>query len=139
LGKKQKALGSLNEALALQRAIENSAAEAVTLNNIGRIHLSMGEPQQALDSYKQALDIQKRLKLPPLEAETLKNQALVYSSLGDYQLSLNKSEEALKIFEQVGDRTPFHHQPRSPMALTNLTFAAKNQRNTWYSVKLILG
>ncbi|MEH1933278.1 MAG: CHAT domain-containing tetratricopeptide repeat protein [Nostoc sp.] len=104
LGEKQKELDSLNEALALNRAIENSAMEAKTLNSIAGTYLSMGEPQQALDSHNKALDIQRRLRLRPEEAKTLKDMAQVYSSLGDYKQSLKTSEQALEIFEQLGDR-----------------------------------
>ncbi|WP_442937916.1 CHAT domain-containing tetratricopeptide repeat protein [Nostoc sp.] len=104
MGEKQKELDSLNEALALNRAIENSAMEAKTLNSIAGTYLSMGEPQQALDSHNKALDIQRRLRLRPEEAKTLKDMAQVYSSLGDYKQSLKTSEQALEIFEQLGDR-----------------------------------
>ena len=56
LGEKQKALIYFNQALPLQRSVEDRRGEAITLGNMGTDYSDLGEEQKALDYYSQALN-----------------------------------------------------------------------------------
>ena len=51
----RKALEKLSESLSIRQVVGDRKEEAVTLNNIGLVHLSLGEMQKALEKFNESL------------------------------------------------------------------------------------
>ncbi len=94
---------------------------AQVLNNIGVVHINMGNYAQALQAYHTALDITvtvgncyrqdpgSRLCLYGDEAAILNNLAAAYFNIGDYKRALEYSRRAAEIYRQSrlqGHRLP---------------------------------
>jgi len=56
-GAEAEVLQAFNQALSMSRTIGNRQAEALTLNNTGRLYRDLGQQQTAMDYYNQALPI----------------------------------------------------------------------------------
>lgn len=79
--------------------------EALNLNNIGQIYLSLGKSEQALSLYQQALNIYKENKYKQGIAVTLNNIGRVYHNLGKYIQAIELNQQALVAYKEIGDRT----------------------------------
>jgi tetratricopeptide (TPR) repeat protein len=101
---KRKSIEKYHEALELYRRATDRNGEARTLNNIGKVHRSLGEMQKALEKYNEALPISRAVGDRSGEAETLNNIGSVYWSLGETRKAMEKFNEALPIWRAVGDR-----------------------------------
>ncbi|NET72761.1 MAG: CHAT domain-containing protein, partial [Sphaerospermopsis sp. SIO1G2] len=104
LGKQQKALEFLNQALTLNREVTNREGEANTMIIIGEVYSSLGKNQKALDIYNQALPIFKTVGNRKGEAIILEHIGRVYDSLGDKKKALDSYNQALPIFKQLGNQ-----------------------------------
>jgi tetratricopeptide (TPR) repeat protein len=102
---KRKSIEKYHEALELYRIAGDHKREAVTLDNIGLVHESLGETQEALEKYNEALPIRRAVGDRKGEATTLNNIGLLHWSLGEMQKALEKYNEALPIRRAVGDRS----------------------------------
>jgi tetratricopeptide (TPR) repeat protein len=101
---KRKSIEKYQEALELYRRAGASREEAETLNNIGVIHLLLGEIPKALDKFNKALPITRALGDRSGEADTLHNIGAAYRALGEMRKALEKYNEALPIRQETGDR-----------------------------------
>ena len=104
LGRKQEALDTFQQALAIFREVGDRAGEGTTLNNIGKVYSDLGRKQDALDTYQQALAIRREVGNRGGEGTTLNNIGGVYSALGQKQQALDFYQQALAIQREVGDR-----------------------------------
>ena len=82
LGKKQEALESCNQALAIWRSVGNRQGEALTLNSIGRLYRDLGQQQTALDYYNQALPMWREVGSRNGEALALSDIGRAYADHG---------------------------------------------------------
>src|SRR5262245_15266228 len=101
---RRKGIEKYQEALELYRRAGARSEEAVTLKNIGDVHLWLGEMQKALAKLNEALPLWRMVGDRGGEAETLNDIAVVYSSLGEAQEALEKFNEALTLSRAAGDR-----------------------------------
>jgi CHAT domain-containing protein/Tfp pilus assembly protein PilF len=101
---KRKSIEKYHEALDLYRSAGARRVEAMTLNNIGAVYLSLGEMQKALEKYSEAQLIRRVAGDRLGEAITLSNIGLVYQLLGETQKAMEKYNEALPISRATGDR-----------------------------------
>ncbi len=92
------------ESLPLWHTLGARAKEALTLNEIGFIHSSLGETREALEYYGQAQQLFHLLGDRAQEAGTLNNIGMVYSKLGELQKSLEYFGESLQLKRAVEDR-----------------------------------
>jgi tetratricopeptide (TPR) repeat protein len=104
LEEKRKGIEKYHEALELYRRAGASKEEAETLDNIGIIHLLLGEIQKALDKFDEALPITRAVGDRSGEANTLHNIGAAYRALGETRKALEKHNEALPIRRAIGDR-----------------------------------
>ena len=104
LEEKRKGIEKYQEALELYRRAGASREESVTIDSIGRVHLSLGEIQKALDKFNEALPISRTLGDRRGEAGTLLNTGFAYRLLGDMPKALEKYNESLAIARTVGNR-----------------------------------
>jgi tetratricopeptide (TPR) repeat protein len=97
LGEKQKALLTLNRALALSRAIGARESEAGSLFQLGKIYFLFDEKQKALGFLNQALPVFQELKNRSMEAETLYTLSLIYDALGSKRKGLELYHQYLEL------------------------------------------
>jgi tetratricopeptide (TPR) repeat protein len=102
-GKTNLGLDSLEEALAMSRAMGYTKGEVACLVNIGNIYADLGFLGRALVYYETAIDIvvQERDRLT--EAIILANMGGAYQDMGEALLALDHYLEAVRIFREVGD------------------------------------
>ena len=105
LGEKQKALDYYNQALPIDRAIDNRIGEAIILNNIGSVYSDLGEKQKALDYYNQALLLYRAIDSRIGEATILNNIGSVYSDLSEKQKALDYYKQSLSIYQALKNRS----------------------------------
>ncbi|ANV85931.1 hypothetical protein AWQ21_15505 (plasmid) [Picosynechococcus sp. PCC 7003] len=103
IGEKELALNSFQEALAINRAIEDLKSESDNLNNIGYLYISLGKTQEALDYYQQALSVSEKISDISGVVTTLGNIASVYSLLGEYDKALASYIEVLVKQREIQD------------------------------------
>jgi CHAT domain-containing protein/Tfp pilus assembly protein PilF len=101
---KRKSIEKYHGALELYRRAGDRSKEAVTLNNIGMVHWSLGEMRKALEKYNEALPIFQTLIDRRGEASTLNKIGIVHWSLGELRKALDGFNEALQLRRAVGDR-----------------------------------
>jgi CHAT domain-containing protein/Tfp pilus assembly protein PilF len=92
------------ESLPLWRTLKDRATEALTLNEIGFIHSSLGETQKALDYYGQALPLFRLVEDRVQEAGALNNIGMVYFKVGELQKALEYFGQSLQLKRAVGDQ-----------------------------------
>jgi CHAT domain-containing protein/Tfp pilus assembly protein PilF len=99
----QKATGFLNEALALEKAIDDQDGEAKTLTTLGGIDNDTGHPEDALEKLKSAITIVQKLGDRETEANALTATGEVYFGQGDSAHALELYKQALGIQEDSKD------------------------------------
>lgn len=100
------------QALALNRELEDPAGEQEVLRYIGDIYSGEGDYQQALATYEQVLRIRREIGYRTLEGGALGDIGDVYLFIGDYQRSLELHYQSLEINQEVGRKygqTWCHH------------------------------
>ncbi len=112
LGRFDKALDYLSQALKISEGLSDSLGMAPTYNNIGNIYLSMNEFNTAIGYYFKAEKIHRKFN----EKRKL---STVYNNIGEAYLGLNKISEAIK-YNQL-----------------SLEIASKNQDNEGVIASLI--
>ncbi len=90
-------------ALELARSLQDHAAEARCLNNLGIIANLRGDSRAALASYQLALAAYQQAGLVRGMAETQHNIGISRRALGDYRGALAAAEEAVRLADQLGD------------------------------------
>jgi tetratricopeptide (TPR) repeat protein len=104
-GQTEKALEYYQQALSINRALEDRKGESAMLNNIAGVFSSTGQPKKALKLYRQALQISDEVDDQPGKAMTYSNMANVYNAIGQPEKSREFFKLALSIRSNVGDRT----------------------------------
>jgi CHAT domain-containing protein/Tfp pilus assembly protein PilF len=100
----QRAIETLQKALAIARQLKDRGAEAVILLGLGRSFDNIGQPQRALEYYNQALPILRAVSNRSGEATVLNNMGLVYDAIGQPQRALEYYNYVLPIQRALGDR-----------------------------------
>lgn len=100
----EQAAAKLVTAAALYHDAADTVDEAVTLNNIGLAHRTLGERQKALDYFNRALPLLHAAGDKGDEAATLDNVGLIYDDLGDPQKGLDYYNQSLLLEREIKDR-----------------------------------
>ena len=109
MGEFQKALDTLNQALAIDRDIQSKWAIAYDLKNLGLTYLQMGQPQKALPLFQEALEtasgIGNRI-----------NEAKILLGYGEALFLLERWPEAEEHFQKALELSRSMALARNPVA-----------------------
>jgi predicted ATPase/DNA-binding SARP family transcriptional activator/DNA-binding CsgD family transcriptional regulator/Tfp pilus assembly protein PilF len=103
-GDSARAVARYEQALALRRALADTAGVAGSLNNLGMVLHYRGEYARALPLYSEALALSRALGDRRLTAITLNNLGTTARAQGDFARAAAAIEEALALFSALGDR-----------------------------------
>jgi CHAT domain-containing protein/tetratricopeptide (TPR) repeat protein len=98
------ALNWLNQALAVQRELNNRSAAAATLNNLGAVYSAMNDKAKAVELFNQSLALRREVKDAAGEAITLGNLATTYSDLGERRKALDAHKQVLAMRRSTNNR-----------------------------------
>jgi len=101
IGKPQKSLEDYNAALTIERSINNTGYQALTLTEIGRIDIDLGKPQDAMDCINSALPMWRQMRNQRGEALALDTLGRVYADLGQPDKAMEYLNQALRIARAV--------------------------------------
>lgn len=99
-----KALSALNQALAIQRELNNRSPIAATLNNLGTVYSAMNDKLKAAELFNQSLVLRREVKDTAGEAITLGNLATTYSDLGERRKALEAHQQVLAMRRSTNNR-----------------------------------
>ena len=97
------ALKSYEEALEIDRRIDNPLGEAHDLGDIGVVLMDKGDLDGALKSHKEALKIHRRIGNLHGEAQSLSGIALVLMRKGNLKGALKSHNDSLEIHRRIGN------------------------------------
>ena len=100
----QAALERYEQALAIQKELQDLSGEASTHSRMGAAYRKWGQSTHALEHYRQALEEYRELESQEGQARTLNNIGVIYRSLGEPTEAINAFTEALNIRKQLGDK-----------------------------------
>lgn len=103
-GSYKEALGYYLKSLSLRRKNKDHGAIALSLVNIGNIHLSRGYVKDAEECFLESLEIRKHLGDLRAISVSLNGLGAVYHEQGNAARAVEVWEEAIKIAEEIGDR-----------------------------------
>jgi CHAT domain-containing protein/Flp pilus assembly protein TadD len=100
-----KAVAYSQQALKIAREVKNRWGEALTLANLGRSYVVLGEYQKAIETQKQRRTITLEYQDWQNEAKTLTDLASAYEGLRDYKQAIASHQAAISIYRtQYGNR-----------------------------------
>lgn len=113
MGQHDRAREYYQQALAVHRAfciqpfnrpfeLRHRGGEAGDLNDLGCIHMDLGQYDQAREYCQQALAINRKIKNRSGEGVNLNNLGIIYRHLGQYDLARKALEEGMKIAHETG-------------------------------------
>ncbi len=100
LGDDLLALKYLEQALSLQRELQNKSGEGTVLNNLGNVYNLRQDYQSASCHYQAALEIQRDLEKQQDQAITLANLGDISRKQQDYDKALEYFQQAQSIYQQ---------------------------------------
>lgn len=104
IGQPKKALDVLDKALQFSRDVQSQSGEAITLVNIGEVHLSLGDADHASRYFSEAYTLAKAQNDVLLQGKCLISIARLNTSVGNYSEAMYLCEEATKLFRMIGDQ-----------------------------------
>lgn len=87
------------------RHLQDGAAEARALHNLGSVYQRLGRYQAAVDYLEQALSVAEQSGVTDVTAFALSDLGLVQLLLGELEPALANLEQALHLFEELDDLT----------------------------------
>jgi CHAT domain-containing protein len=113
------ALNRSNEVLNLWRNLGDIRGEAQALNNLGSVHLWLGDIHRGLEYLGQALELRQTIGDRDGEVQTLNNMGSAYTALGQQTEALQYLGRTLAVARVLGNRSWEAH------ALYNIAIAYK--------------
>jgi tetratricopeptide (TPR) repeat protein len=104
LGQNQRGIESLEQALEINRKVDNRKGEAICLGNLGALYSEVGQSTRAIDFHKQALLIDREIVSRSSEAGRLVNLGKCYKDIGRPDEALQCHTEVLVIVQAIGYR-----------------------------------
>lgn len=95
LGESRQAVESLEYALSLYSALNETARIPILLMETGMVHGAVGDVNSAQDSYQKALKLKQAESDIYTQAEILNNLAVLYHQIGEYELASETFESGL--------------------------------------------
>jgi signal transduction histidine kinase/CheY-like chemotaxis protein len=103
IGRSDKALEKLFEALTVSEKAKLEKEQSSVLNNIGMVYNDLTRYDTALEYYFKSLSIKRKINDQLSEAQTLNNIALVYEGREEFELALDYYFQSNKICENLND------------------------------------
>ena len=103
IGRSDKALERLFEALTISEKAKLEREQSFVLNNIGMVYSDLTRYDTALEYYFKSLSIKRKINDKLSEAQTLNNIALVYEGREEFELALDYYFQSNKICESLND------------------------------------
>ena len=137
LGRREEALASIKEAVAIQRDLAATRPDAfrpdlaTSLNNLSNCFSELGRREEALAAIEEAVAIQRDLAATrPDLAGSLSNLSNRFSALGRREEALASNEEAVAIQRDLAAARPDAFRPDLARSLNNLSthFSAHGRR-----------
>jgi signal transduction histidine kinase len=94
----------LDQALEINRSLNDTRMLVLILNKSGKINALMGKLELALENYEMVLEYKDQLDEPGAEAEALFNIANLRTLQGKYTEALEYHKRALVLWRSLGDR-----------------------------------
>jgi signal transduction histidine kinase len=95
----------LEQALEINRPLNNTLVLVRILNELGKINAAMGLIDVAFENYTDVLEYKDLIAEPKVEAEALFNIAHLYRQQGKYNESLKNHKSALAIRRSIKDKS----------------------------------
>jgi len=102
IGQMQRAISCYEQALAIERELENQQGEGAWLGNLGNCYLVLGQTARAIDYYEQVLAIGRKIGDRHNEGGRLGNLGICYAILGQTGRGIEFCEQALIIAREFG-------------------------------------
>jgi tetratricopeptide (TPR) repeat protein len=103
-GDYEEALGHYQQALDMQKEINDERARMNTLNNIGVLYMETGRLDDALAYFEEGLAYEEKVGDKDGMAGTLDNMGNLYHTLGDLGRALGYHLRGLELYRMAGDR-----------------------------------
>lgn len=97
------AITKYNEALIIQKSLNDYYGISKTYNNLGYTFRNQGKFEEALQYQLKSLSMQEKYGYTDFKLATLVNIGITYQEFNNYQLALKFYIKALKIAEQMND------------------------------------
>jgi tetratricopeptide (TPR) repeat protein len=101
---RQQAIAQFQEAAQLFAADGDRKNQAIALNRLGGLYVTLGEQKKALETYNQALSLARAIGDRMGEAANLNNLGTAYKAFGDYRAALDVYVRALPLIQDAKDR-----------------------------------
>jgi tetratricopeptide (TPR) repeat protein len=105
LSQVERAIGYLEQWLAITRAIGDPWGEGAALGNLGAAFKNLGEVERAIGYHEQHQAIATAIGDRRGHGAALSNLGLAYQLLGEVEQAIGSYERALEIHREIGDRT----------------------------------
>lgn len=99
------ARSSYEEALKLNRTIQDKKREATVLTNLGVVQAASGQIDEALQTFNDALKVSREADDVNGQGITLDNIGSAHSARGDHRQALDYFKRALPLLAAAGDKT----------------------------------
>ncbi len=126
LNQQSEALRNYQESLAIKRRIGQKRGIAVSLNEIAKIQVRLGNREQGLKDFREALELRREIGDKKGIGDTLIDLGNFYNDGGQYDQALKLYEESLQIQRDVGNEN------YQGLCLNNIgnTYLSKGDYNT---------
>jgi serine/threonine protein kinase/tetratricopeptide (TPR) repeat protein len=103
MNKPEDALRNYQEELAIWRALGQKGGIALSLNEMAKVQVLLGDNKSALSNFQQALEMRREIDDKRGLGDTLVDMGNFYLDRGDHDQALKMYKEALQIQRDLGD------------------------------------
>ena len=104
LGKYEKAIAYLEEAIAMSRKINNEMTLGVAYGNLGQAYVEKNEIQKGIEFCQKALEISRKTGDRYEQVRNLHNIGNAHGLLGNFMECVKNCEESARIFTEIGNQ-----------------------------------
>lgn len=103
IGKPTQAIEHYNQALDLQRELDNQFAESLLLSSLGAVYVEVGQLESAIPCFQAAIDLARQMGDQATVAEELNNLGMAYEQQGEFEEAIDCYEQSLIIARESED------------------------------------
>ncbi|XP_017771983.1 PREDICTED: tetratricopeptide repeat protein 28 isoform X2 [Nicrophorus vespilloides] len=104
LNELDKAIGYMQQDLAIAKSLGDTAGECRAHGNLGSAYFSQGSYKEALTAHRYQLVLAMKCKDTQAAAAALTSLGHVYTAIGDYPNALASHKQCVQLVKQMGDR-----------------------------------
>ncbi|XP_055842116.1 tetratricopeptide repeat protein 28 isoform X1 [Episyrphus balteatus] len=104
LNQLDKAIGYMQQDLAVAKSLGDTAGECRAHGNLGSAYFSQGSYKEALTAHRYQLVLAMKCKDTQAAAAALTSLGHVYTAIGDYPNALASHKQCVQLVKQMGDR-----------------------------------